>query len=353
MSDSTGTISCPNCGRAATVVWAKSRNDLVPPLCKSCFYRHLSLDTAQPADYTPYYLPAISHTGPLWTIQPNTSYTTSEIRRFVRACLATQYDDPEDTTTTHDVRLLRDLLMTVYERIPRCEPATIDEFEQQLLRQINHKRQVSRPGTVADYHPVTVYPSRYRLLKLYDQYQADFNTRHAAEVDRLQALRQDMYALRLRVEKLPEPFRLWAARRVRWTILGHGEHPFPQVLAHYRRLQTVRPDVCFDIRRLETVYKLKPDAIYVGSEDFDGYVVFTFARNKTAVLECPVTGNAIYVLRGEWRSLSTCTKAQLLSRKSDRVTRIVHSGDWEVRLRAEVQRKIGGLQSGRRPPKGR
>ena len=66
MTDSIGTINCPSCDRAASVVWAKSRNDTMPPLCKSCFYRHLAEGPAQPTDFTQYYLPEISHNWPLW-----------------------------------------------------------------------------------------------------------------------------------------------------------------------------------------------------------------------------------------------------------------------------------------------
>src|SRR5882724_5108944 len=54
---------------------------------------------------------------------------------------------------------------------------------------------------------------------------------------------------------------------------------------------------------LEQWKKLRPAKCYIGNELWDGYVVFEFGSTKNVVLECPVEGNATYVLSGEWKCM--------------------------------------------------
>lgn len=71
----------------------------------------------------------------------------------------------------------------------------------------------------------------------------------------------------------------------------------------------------------------------LGSDAFEGYVAFHFADLEIAILECAIVGNAIYLLPGDWASLSRLTKNELLKDHAKDVTRIVHSGDWFYRLK--------------------
>jgi hypothetical protein len=123
-------------------------------------------------------------------------------------------------------------------------------------------------------------------------------------------------------------------KRVPWRLLPPGEHPFQEILNHYEVLEKQTPSVRYDRTRLERIYELSPTAWYVGLDEFSGYIVFYFQESQTAVLDNPAWGNAIYVIRGEWESLSRLTKAQLLAKHkhTQRVRKIVHSGDWFQRL---------------------
>ncbi len=129
-----------------------------------------------------------------------------------------------------------------------------------------------------------------------------------------------------------------SAQKVPWKILPKGKLLFSQVINHFRQIQQKNVQVRYDIERLQKMQELQPEAIYIGLEEFDGYVVFYFEKNRTAVLECPVVGNAIYVIRGDWRKLSQLTKKQLLELNSTSAQRIIHSGDWFLRLEKAVRR---------------
>jgi hypothetical protein len=117
-----------------------------------------------------------------------------------------------------------------------------------------------------------------------------------------------------------------------WRILPPGEHPFPALLEHFKQIQRDHPEKRFEFDRIEKVHSLCPDKAYTGEEDFYGYVIFLFERFGRAVLECPISGNAIYIIEDNWLSLSRRSKADLIWDYSDNVTRIVHIGDWFSRL---------------------
>jgi hypothetical protein len=117
-----------------------------------------------------------------------------------------------------------------------------------------------------------------------------------------------------------------------WKPLPPGEHPFSDIVEHYRRLQQRNPQVEYETQRLNKVYELHPGSIYIGVDEFEGYVVFYFDRKQVAVLECPLVGNAIYVIKSNWKTLSRLSKAQLLRHHQRDVVRIVHTGDWFAKL---------------------
>ena len=120
---------------------------------------------------------------------------------------------------------------------------------------------------------------------------------------------------------------------VHWEILPPGEHPFPRILEYCERLKDKDQHRRIDSERLRLIEKLGPTGIYRGLAEFDGYFVFSFSELDTAILDCPVVGNAVYLIRGDWAALSRLTKAELLTEQSEKVTRVVHSGDWFSRVK--------------------
>ena len=95
------------------------------------------------------------------------------------------------------------------------------------------------------------------------------------------------------------------------------------------------------IERLRYADQLNPLERWRSNEQLgsDPYWVFVFPRHVVA--ECPTHGNAIYIIKGtsDWRNLLNRPKADLLKGFPDRVVRIMHSGDWQSRLRRKLREK--------------
>lgn len=121
--------------------------------------------------------------------------------------------------------------------------------------------------------------------------------------------------------------------RIYWKVLPQGSHPFEKILSHFSQLKQKTNNTEYDITRLELIYSLTPNSIFLGIDEFEGYVVFHFVEAKVSVLECPIVGNAIYVLKDDWKRLSKLTKRELLEEHSNSIIRIVHAGDWFTRLK--------------------
>ncbi len=136
--------------------------------------------------------------------------------------------------------------------------------------------------------------------------------------------------------------------RVPWSVL-RAESPaqmVTQIETYFQREQARKRGCEYDMEWIRTVCAYHPDAIYVGADDFDGYVVFWFHTRHLAVLECPEVGNALYVITGDWRDLSKKNKTQLLSNHAESVTRIIHAGEWAAKLHQVLERscRVGCLR---------
>jgi hypothetical protein len=126
------------------------------------------------------------------------------------------------------------------------------------------------------------------------------------------------------------------AGRLPWRLLPPGELSVERLRNHYTTLQHRNPHVRYDPERIAKAFSLGPERCYIGTDEFDGYVVFTFAGTDRALLECPVYGNAIYVLGPDWRGLSKMSKQELLSGRPRGVDKIVHRGNWFRRAKVAL-----------------
>ena len=125
-------------------------------------------------------------------------------------------------------------------------------------------------------------------------------------------------------------------QRIGWRVLPQGEWTLASILNNYSELQRRNPHVRYDLERIHAISRLKPSTCYIGDGEFDGYIVFTFEHTLKVVLECPIHGNAVYVMGGGWQALSRLSKFELLSRHNRLVTRIIHTGDWFQRLKSQL-----------------
>ncbi len=125
-------------------------------------------------------------------------------------------------------------------------------------------------------------------------------------------------------------------QRLPFVLLPPGSWSIAQVIAHCRKTahkftsgvngQQIRPS------RLEEIDLLNPVRCYVGEESWLGYVVFEFSYSNRVVLECPVEGNATYILPQEWRTIVGLTKGELRDQFAKQYTRVFHIGNWISRV---------------------
>jgi hypothetical protein len=155
----------------------------------------------------------------------------------------------------------------------------------------------------------------------------EFMKRKEKEIKGDTSLRKNAPASSHRLQNQHIPF-----KEVSWHVLPKGKQPFQTILNYFVGLQSKHRHIEYDNTRLEKIYSLGPDTVYVGMDEFEGYVVFHFPERGVSVLECPVVGNAIYVLKGDWRQFSKLTKQELIVNYSENTIRIIHSGDWFNRL---------------------
>jgi hypothetical protein len=116
-----------------------------------------------------------------------------------------------------------------------------------------------------------------------------------------------------------------------FIILPPGEEwPYRKVFDHYRRQarSDSLTDEVIDWKRLEQLDTLKPSLRRFGVKSWFGYAVWEFSYSKRVVLECPVFGNATYVLWGNWQGKIRLSKGELRHKHPGQFCRIVHTGDW-------------------------
>lgn len=124
--------------------------------------------------------------------------------------------------------------------------------------------------------------------------------------------------------------------RISWRVLPPGKLSVDDVLQHHARLQQQKPHIKYERERITKALSLHPKQCYVGEDEFEGYIVFTFAHTPQALLECPKFGNAIYIINSDWAHWSKMTKHELLASQSREVTKIVHKGNWFRRVKREL-----------------
>jgi hypothetical protein len=109
---------------------------------------------------------------------------------------------------------------------------------------------------------------------------------------------------------------------------------FSDIVRYFERQRKLRKDQAYDLNRLYKVNACDPDDVKLGKNEFKEYVVFSFEIDQIAVLECPIIGNAMYVLEGNWRSLLRLSKSALLKKRG--VVRVIHDRE----LLSELQSLI-------------
>jgi hypothetical protein len=136
------------------------------------------------------------------------------------------------------------------------------------------------------------------------------------------------------------PFILPPLQHLPWQLLPGGDWTVNTIIGRLRvkfQNAALRGKPIDEDRLRKIVTWLNPSRCYVGSQEFDGYLVFGFDDHATVLLECPIYGNAIYLIRGDWVKITQLTKGRSLSRHPDQVRRVIHGSDWIHKLQAALR----------------
>lgn len=130
-----------------------------------------------------------------------------------------------------------------------------------------------------------------------------------------------------------------AIKHLDFELLPPGTWNIEDIVNHYRRLAQNPPldmrGKGIDWKRIREIERLKPVECYVGKKMWDGYAVFTFGFTGRVVLECPVEGNAVYVLDKHWKSAVRKTKQEVRDQYDP--VKVVHKGEWLDRVRNALE----------------
>jgi hypothetical protein len=79
----------------------------------------------------------------------------------------------------------------------------------------------------------------------------------------------------------------------------------------------------------------------VGKRGWEGYVAFTFPRKGIVILECPIYGNATYIVaRDVWRNAARGSKERAL--EEFKAKRVLHTPTNPNRWLKKVKRRLSG-----------
>ena len=130
--------------------------------------------------------------------------------------------------------------------------------------------------------------------------------------------------------------RVKAEARLPFRLLPPGVWGIDQILEYFRtEAHGWLAGRTVDEERLRRVERLNPRQRSVGTTGYQGYILFEFAWSSAVILECPVEGNATYILWDDWRGMLQLTKSELCLRPNCR--RTIHTSRSFGRVIAELE----------------
>jgi hypothetical protein len=301
IAPSFGVIKCPKCGYPTKLVWVSKNNTTEKPCCKECFCLQLST-----SEYEVAFLPTVCQGSEnQWIISRRPNHTFADLRKYLSECIDMIIKDrPEDRMTTKNRTILLQLTNVLMQDAMRM-------FD--IMQRKGQLVDIKKVQQATDY----INELRDKIREFSEEKLSIGNSSMVASIP-----------------TQVTPIVPLKSNKLNWHILPPGRHPFSEINAYFLKIassESFSGDI--DNSRLQAIYELHPTAVYGGEQEFSGYVVFYFDRKKVAVLENPFIGNAIYVIQGDWKSLSKLSKSDLLAKYPNRVIRIIHSGDWINRLK--------------------
>ena len=111
-------------------------------------------------------------------------------------------------------------------------------------------------------------------------------------------------------------------------------------MSKLRSYKKRNPKLIIEEARLKYSWGLKPSAVYVGMDEFDGYFTFLYDGSDSVLMENPIRGNAAYIFRGDWERLSRLSKKEINNYHRNKTTKVVHKSGWEQRIKSALGIKV-------------
>ena len=132
------------------------------------------------------------------------------------------------------------------------------------------------------------------------------------------------FSQNLQVKKLP------------WKFFPKGEWTVDELTKSFSKYVTQNETV--DEKRLKKIVSdLNPSVCYISEDGFNRYIAFCFDWTEKVILECPIYGNAIYIIKGDWQKIARMSKWEARYEYSKQVTIIRHNETWFERLKSNLK----------------
>jgi len=141
-------------------------------------------------------------------------------------------------------------------------------------------------------------------------------------------------------------------KEVPWEILPQGTWGPDELAKFYRKYAKTNQEARLCHERLTAIQaRFKPFECLRGPQrtrrwneelpGWQGYHVFRFKRTEKVIAECPMEGNAVYILSGKWKEMIQHSKKYIRDHYPDDYTKVVHKGDtqaWLTRVSKALKR---------------
>lgn len=224
-------------------------------------------------------------------------------------------------TISHVVSFFRnciDPILIVEENIDKMQVVLSEASRQKLL--------LERPkARKKEYYENHEYFTNEEKI-LYEQY-SDVILEYSNRLEKLRILEEAFRAPgnALRKQGVKKVFKGSNMKRINWSPLeeygtGGKTTDLHSLFPLFKNIFGEE----LDWQRVMSIEELKPSSVYIGNNDFRGYICFIFESANLAVLEKPIYGNATYILpKNNWKELSKLTRTTLLKEYPE-VNRCIH-----------------------------
>jgi hypothetical protein len=261
-----------------------------------------------------------------------------ELAGFIEDSLERLYDPDPGGDRPHspeEFRLVWKLLREQRDASPDPPPPR-DPLEAAYRKRTRTKKYLKVGGPKAKKRRKQVLQALDRLNREIEEMEASGNYRRPP-VPASRSPRENRSRIVSKIfEDIDRAFKRQPTGRFQWQPLPPVEATPRKVHRHYReRLQHEGRLDKFDQARLDTATALPYEEWWVPTEGFggfDAYSIISFAHTKKVLLECPIYGNAAFVINAAeevWREM---TKQELTD--SGLAERIPHRGEnWPAKVK--------------------